>query len=137
MTQTKNVSYKISARRDKVRKLRARGLTQEQIAKNMEVSRSTIKRDLKRIKQNTKKKFDENAEEEVLDMIETQLLSIIDEYWLDRHKKGSQSALNGIRKAVNDYARNLQKLGFVHEEPSKHEVKEDIKINIGSAPDDD
>ena len=131
---TRKPSYKIRMRREKVKRLVVQGSTEEQIADKLNVSRATIKRDKKQIRHELRELFsdDEQATERILELLDTQFKSILQEYWLDRDKHGSIRALGGIRHTVNDYIGNLQSLGFIKKTPEHHDLtvdKMDSKIN--------
>ncbi|MFW6120647.1 MAG: HTH domain-containing protein [Petrotogales bacterium] len=131
----KTTSYKILKRREQVKMLMARGITEKKIADKLGVSRKTISRDKEKIREELTDLFenDEEATSRILEMLDTQFKSILQEYWKDRHKEGSKSALGGIRQTVNDYISNLQSLGFVKRVPDTQEITVE---NVDSRIDD-
>ena len=116
-------------RRNKVKKMLVRGITQEQMADSLDVSRRTIARDIDAIKNEVKEKVKEEPIEEVLTDLEATLDVLRKEYWKIYHDNEASHttklrALKNINDSVENRIKLLQKLGIVRKEADKLEISE-------------
>ncbi len=119
----------LKKRRSQVKKMLVRGVTQEKMAEQLDVTRRTVARDVKHIKEEIKDKIKEEPIEEVLTDLEATLDILKQEYWKIYHDKEATNsvklrALKSINESVENRIKLLQKLGVVREEPDKLEIKE-------------
>jgi len=124
--------HEIEKRRTKVKTLMIRGLTEKEIADKLNVSRSTIARDKRALKDKLKDNLDDEPIKEVLFEMDSYLESIAHEYWKMYYKDGQKEniklgCLNSLKSVINDKIKLLQSLGIIREEPIK--VEEELEDN--------
>jgi len=107
------------------------------MASKLGVSRGTIARDKKRLREKNLDELKEGPVEEALLEIKGYMESVTDEYWKIIHGDDVSdsvkvSALNHLWEVVQDKIKLLQSLGVIKEEPLKIE-KQEASNNVEEA----